>query len=732
MPGTVGEGADGRAAAGGAPHPTGSDWPGDTGPGDRIARDALTFEPLESKLHPPRPRVELVTREALLAKLLASRASLVLVSAPAGTGKTTVLSQWIAESGRPSGWLQLDAPDDDPVVLLSYLAFALSRAVALDAAVFDLLRQPAAPIEERIVPLLARAVSEADPFVLVIDDAHHIGNERCWRAIEAIVDSLPPGAQVGIGTRVDPPLPLAKMLAAGALLEVGAAHLAFDRKEAIRLLGPFAGDSDEEALDAILSATEGWATGLYLVALAGRDRPFRDWPGLVRGDQREIAAFLTAEVLGEQPAEIQDFLLQTSILDRVEPSSCRALSGRSDAHELLLRVARDNLFVSAVDGIAGSFRYHPLFAELLRLQLRQRDAAAAAALHRRAAEWFMGRDDPDAAIRHLLAAGDVAEAGTLVSTWWRTYWEQGFTETVRRWLGSFTAEQILAYPHLTLTAGWVYSALGDVRLGELWGGRASSVRVADGPSPDGAASLRSSQALLRATLARDGIGAMQRDAELAAKMETTPGGSWYAESQWALGAARWLSGATRRSGGPLQRAAREGRAFNWSAELASLGLLSLIHTDEGSWDEADAYARQAEERLAGLAFGSNRRVLPMLLARARILAHRGDAQVSEVEARTADVLERMVPHPWISLLATIVLGGTAAVSPLFLPATLTADGKAFGSFGIALTVVGYLFVMVTLSLVCAVFSPVWFEWRAGEESLSAESPQPDSPPALSE
>jgi LuxR family maltose regulon positive regulatory protein len=597
-----------------------------------------------------------VRRETLLATLLESRAVLVLASAPAGTGKTTLLAQWIAATDRPSAWLQLDAADDDPVVLLTYLAFALSRVATLDPVVFDLLRLPTPPIEERIVPMLALAVSDARPFVLVIDDAHHVAGGRGWRAVTAIVDSLPPGAQVCVGTRVDPPLPLARMLAAGSLLEVRTAQLAFDRDEAAQLLATYTVAPDDRTLEVVMTATEGWATGLYLASIAGRDRPFVDWPSLLHGDRREIAAFLTTEVLDVQPAEVQDFLLQTSILDRVEPSACRALTGRNDAHELLSRVARENLFVSAVDGLVESFRYHPLFAELLRLELHQRDAAAAAKLHRRAAEWFLERGDLDMALRHRLAAGDVAEAGTLVATWWRPLWEQGLTETVRRWLGSFTDVQILADPHLTLAAGWVYSALSDVRLGELWAGRACSARVDDGPSPDGAASLRSSQTLLRATLARDGITGMRRDAELAAKIETTPGSGWYAEAQWALGAARWLSGATRRSIDPLQTAAREGRAFNWSAQLASLGLLSLISTDEGAWDEAEAYAREAEERLAKLASSSTRRVIPMLLARARIQAYREDPEGPLTEARAVEVLERMVPHPWMRLLTVVILG----------------------------------------------------------------------------
>ena len=161
-----------------------ADRPGAADPGPTTTRDAtlvdaLPFEPLEAKLRPPQTRLELVRREALLARLLDSQAALVLVSASPGSGKTTLLSQWSGAEGRPSTWLQLDAGDDDPVVLLTYLAFALSHVAPVDPLLYDLLRLPLPPVEERILPLLALAVSEAPPFVLVLDDAHHLTNESC-------------------------------------------------------------------------------------------------------------------------------------------------------------------------------------------------------------------------------------------------------------------------------------------------------------------------------------------------------------------------------------------------------------------------------------------------------------------------------------------------------------------------------------------------------------------------
>ena len=306
--------------------------------------------------------------------------------------------------------------------------------------------------------------------------------------------------------------------------------------------------------------------------------------------------------------------------------------------------------------IGHHYRYHHLFAEMLEAELEARHPGARDELHRRAAAWYAEHHDPDAEVRHLLAAGDVATAGDVVAAAWPGLWNRGQAETVRRWLESFDDRQVLSHKALTLTAGWVYTALDDGKLGERWGKAACGAPMGDAPSPDGAASLRSSQALLRATVAPDGVHRMREDAELAASLETVPGTSWYADAQVSLGVARWLSGSAQRALHPLAVAAREGYVYNPSAELAALGYLALISVDETEWEAAQEYEARASARLTELGFGTSRRCLPMLLARAKLLARRPDA---DVDAATADVdrlLGHMVPHPWMSLLTHVVLG----------------------------------------------------------------------------
>jgi LuxR family maltose regulon positive regulatory protein len=296
---------------------------------------------------------------------------------------------------------------------------------------------------------------------------------------------------------------------------------------------------------------------------------------------------------------------------------------------------------------------------MLEVELESRHPGERDELHRRAARWYAYHDDPGAEVRHLLAAGDVAAAGDVVAAAWPGPWNRGQAETVRRWLESFDDRQILLHKALTLTAGWVYTALDDGKLGERWG-RAACAAVMDGaPSPDGAASLRSSQALLCATVAPDGVRRMREDAELAASLETTPGTSWHADAQVSLGVARWLSGSTLRALHPLAVAAREGSVCNASAELAALGYLALISADENEWDTAGEYEARASARLTELGFGTSRRCLPMLLARVKLLAREPDADVGAAAANVVRLLGHMVPHLWMGLLTHILLGEVA-------------------------------------------------------------------------
>lgn len=614
---------------------------------------------MDVKLRPPRVHLPLVPRRGLVDALAASAEPLILVCAPAGAGKTVALVQWAEADQRPTAWMQLDTADDDPVILLSYLCRAFESLAHLDPGVTGLLALTEPPVSERVLPLVSSAVSGAEPFLLVLDDAHLLRNPKCWDVVAFLLRSLPSGAQLALGCRSDPPLALARMRAAGELAEFRMQDLALDREEVEEFVLLHDCAPDAQAVDQLLATTEGWATGLQLVCLAAAGRPLQEWLPRVRGERRDIASYLTSEVLDGQPAEVQEFLLQTSGLHELTPGLCRHVTGRDDAGELLARVARDGLFVAPFGDAADHYRYHHLFAEMLSAEFERRRPGEREELHRRAAAWYGARDDPDAEVRHLLAAGEIAAAGTVVADNWTTLWSRGQAETVRRWLASFTDRQILAQPALTITAGWVYTALDDRKLGERWGRAACSARVGEDAADDAGSRLRALQALLRATIGPDGVRAMRGDAELAAKLEAFPGTSWYADAQVSLGVARWLSGSAQRALHPLAVGAREGSVYNPSAELAAMGYLALIAADEGDWESAEEYETRAAARFAELGFGTHRRCLPMMLARVRLLARSPGADVGGAVADVDGLMGRMVPHPWMELLTSVALGEVA-------------------------------------------------------------------------
>jgi len=608
----------------------------------------------------PPVHVDLVPRTALLERLAAHHEPLVLFCAPAGSGKTMALRQWADDDPRPFVWLRLEPADDDLVVLLRELAEALGTVAPVDAGVVDLLDLTVPPVRERILPMLAGALAEAGSFVLVLDDAQVIASKRAWGVVDFVLRHLPAGAQLAVGSRADPELPLARLRAAGELAAFRMADLAFDEAETadlVRLIGSC--DPEPDVVEALLTATEGWAAGLRFACISAADQSKEEWLPRLAGGNGDIAAYVTSEVVERQPAEIQEFLMRTSVLRQPTPASCVIVTERDDAGDLLRRAAHEELFLTPLGDEGLHYRYHHLFAEAMAAELERRHPGEPRRLHCLAGEWCARQDDSDGAVYHLLAGGDVAAAATIVASSWPILWDRGQAETVRRWLLSFDDRQILSDKALTLAAGWVFTALDAGELGARWGRVACDAPMTDEPSPDGASSLRSSQALLRATVAPDGIIRMCKDAELAAKLEATPGSGWHAEAQVALGVARWLSGSTQRALHPLALGAREGSIYNSSAELAALGYLSLIAVEQEEWGVAEEYEARASARLAELGFGTSRRCLPMLLARIAILARDPHADVETAAADVHRLLKHMVPHPWMALLTHIVLGEVA-------------------------------------------------------------------------
>jgi LuxR family maltose regulon positive regulatory protein len=619
-------------------------------------RSLPVCEVLKSRMRPPGTLLEVVPRDDLLGLLDADRSPLVVFFAPGGFGKTIALTQWAARDPRPFSWLQTDAADNDPLLFLTSLVAALGSAVTVDANVSAWLDLAPPPVSTRILPALAASLSAAPPFVVVLDDVHLLTNEACWQIVGVVLDNLSPGAQLCVSGRTRPPLPVARLRAAGRLLEVGSKELALSLDEAGRLLGLHNVAADGETVAYLQGVTEGWAAGLSLATLAGKGQTTADWLGGIRGHQSDIAGYLTSEVLERQPADVARFLLQTSILERMSASLCRAVTGTEDAGRLLHRVARDGLFVSSLDDEGTWFRYHHLFAEFLQAELLDRSEAETAGLHRRAAAWFEKHGRLEEAVRHWLAAGEDARAGTIVCRAFMEYTRSARHETIRRWLDMFTEEQILADDALTLTAGWIAaSKASDSPAGRKWIAAAAREHMDDTLWPGGTVSLRAMQAALRACLGFEGVARMRSDAELAVSLMGRAELVERAAAETVLGAAYWLSGDVEAARRTLQTAEEDGAVANVLAQIGAAGHHALLLMDEGRWAEAKLRMTTALERFeeCGLTWASP--VILTLVAQASILAHDEDPAATQKVANIDQILSLSRVLPWTALTAEVLV-----------------------------------------------------------------------------
>jgi LuxR family transcriptional regulator, maltose regulon positive regulatory protein len=373
---------------------------------------------LSTKLFLPPPRPQVVVRSRLLERLNEGlRRRLTLVSAPAGFGKTTLLGEWLAGCGRPAAWLSLDEGENDPRRFLAYLVAALQTIASdIGEGVLGALRSPQPPTESVLTTLLNEIANVEEDFVLVFDDYHVIDAKPVDDALAFVLDHLPPRMHLVVATREDPNLPLARLRARGQLGELRAADLRFTPPEAAEFLEGVMGlDLSAGDVAALETRTEGWIAGLQLAALSMRGR--EDVPGFIRafaGDNRYIVDYLVEEVLQRQPERIRSFLLQTSILDRLNGPLCDAITGQEEGNTRLEALERGNFFVVPLDDKRQWYRYHHLFAEVLFAHLMQEQPAQIPTLHRRASEWYEQNGSAADAIRHALAAADFDRAADLV------------------------------------------------------------------------------------------------------------------------------------------------------------------------------------------------------------------------------------------------------------------------------------------------------------------------------
>jgi LuxR family transcriptional regulator, maltose regulon positive regulatory protein len=428
---------------------------------------------LETKLYVPGPRPGRVARPRLVELLDHGAASkLTLVSAPAGFGKTTVLADWLAgrtagaSDGNPAAWLSLDQGDNDALSFWTGVVSAL-RSVRPDVGTTALasLNEPQPPPIRSVLTRLLNELGamEAD-IVLVLDDYHVIDAIDVHDAMAYLVDHLPARSHLVIATRADPPLPLARLRARSELVEIRAADLRFTSDEAAAYLNESMGlDLTAGDVAALEGRTEGWIAALQLAALSmqGRD----DVAGFIAGfagDDRYIVDFLVEEVLQRQPAELQTFLLQTSVLDRLSGPLCDAVSGREGGRAILEALERGNLFLVPLDDRRRWYRYHHLFADVLRARVLDEFPGQVPDLHRRASAWYEQNGEPSAAIRHALAAGDFEHAADLVERATQAMRRRRQDATLRGWLEMLPDDVVRVRPVLSVNYAGALLGYGEL------------------------------------------------------------------------------------------------------------------------------------------------------------------------------------------------------------------------------------------------------------------------------
>ena len=556
---------------------------------------------IATKLHPPTVRDQIVARERLAEPLRAgSGLGLSLVACPAGYGKTTLLAEWQeAEAARkPVAWLTLDEGDNDPVVLWSYVLEALRRACPAISLPTSPQMVGAASIVDMVLPRLVNQLDDLGEVTLILDDFHRLSGGVARESIAWFVDHAPPAFQLVLSTRTEPDLPLAALRAHGELLELRAGDLRFTSEEADAFLnGRLRLGLAPEDVEALLRKTEGWPAGLYLAALSLRHAADRHaFVGRFGGSNRHVIDFLVTEVLQAHDPPVQELMLRTSVLERLSGPLCDAVLEQQESAAVLDELSRTNLFLVPLDDQGGWYRFHHLFARLLRVEFERREPGLAPVLHHRAYAWHRDHGLADEAIHHAIAAGAYAEAAELIEGSWISYANTCRYDTVLAWLRRLPDETLGSNVQLLLIQAWVLSlsarreeaALAIAAVQRLGG-------LGAGPLPDGFSSAEASLTMVRACFPWGDIGVQLDNARRAAELEC-PGSPWRPLACWAVGTALYFRGELEEADRWFaESAALAPASAQWLAAEASLAYRSWIAGERGRLDEQRVLAETAAE-----------------------------------------------------------------------------------------------------------------------------------------
>ena len=618
------------------------------------------FDLTASKLRRPLVRHGTVRRSPLVERLAnGDRRPIVSVVAPPGYGKTTVLAQWAERNGQSFAWVSVDERDNDPKVLLTYVAQALDAVEPIDERVFDALASPGSSVPGSVLPRLGSAFSSmTTPVALVLDDVHMLRNRECQAALSVLADHVPGGSRLALAGRSRPPLRVARLRAEGRVLEIGPGDLSLTQDEAFLLLRNADIAVAEEDVTELHRRTEGWPAGLYLAALYLREGgPLASAAVSFGGDDRLVTEYMESEFLARISRRRRTFLTRTAVLERMSGSLCDAVLERTGSAGVLADLERSNLLLVPLDRRGQWYRYHHLFRDMLLAELHRLEPGLIPVLHRRAAQWHERNGDPAEALEYWMKAGEADSAARLVGTLAFPAYQQGRVATAERWFGWLDDNAPRGtYPAIAVLAAMVSAVTGKPGQAELWAEVAERGAVT-ASLPDGSPTIEPWLALLRALLCRRGVDQMRADAELAAR--TLGAGSfWRTAATLYLGVAHLMAGDADRADVLFQDAAAAGQAGGASiGACVALAERSLLAISRGAWEAAERHLSQARSLARDANLEDYPPVTILHAAAARIALHQYDRPRAIAELTRAQRLRPGLTYalPYLAVQARIEL-----------------------------------------------------------------------------
>jgi LuxR family maltose regulon positive regulatory protein len=618
------------------------------------------FDLVASKLRRPLLRTGTVRRSPLIERMArGDPRPIVSVVAPPGYGKTTLLSQWAERNGQSFAWVSVDEGDNDPKVLLRYVAEALDAVEPIDGRVFDALASAGSSVPGSVVPRLGAAfLSMTSPVALVLDDVHALHDRECRAALSVLADHVPGGSRLALAGRAEPPLRVARLRAEGRILEIGPEDLSLTSGEASSLLRNADVALGEAEVAGLLQRTEGWPAGLYLAALYLREGgPLASAAVSFGGDDRLVSEYMESEFLSRISRRQRVFLTRTAVLERMSGPLCEAVLEVSGSAVILADLARSNLLLVPLDRRGEWYRYHHLFRDMLLAELERLEPGVIPVLRRRAAGWCVRNGWPEEALEYSMAAGDVDAVAGLVAKLAVPAHRQGRVTTLQRWFRELEGRGgIEGHPMVAVLAALLSALTGQPADAERWAEMVDRWQYGDPARPDDP-STEAWAALLRTFLCRRGAEQMSADADeavrrFAAQSFVTPAPAL------TQGIARVLCGDLDGGDKSLEDGVSVAEKVD-AYEDAALALCerSLVAMAGSEWDRAEVLAGQAGAALRGAGIEESYATPLVSAVQARAAMHRGDVPAARQHLVSAQRQRHLLTYalPYFAVQARIEL-----------------------------------------------------------------------------